>query len=245
MACFTLSARKQPVMGRPSCCKPRSQAPGVAAVVLIIGAGILAGKSRHIADRVLHDVAEVLRIAAVTTGAIAAAAITAWIVILLVRWHSAVAKPRPGHAKVARARADIAASLASVLDDERAWPIYAMHGQQAPARPARLRASPAAALVKCSGPMAPGGSRPGPARNADLSGWRGDHHGTVIRPHPPGHALPAGQDIRPGAPQRRRSPLAVPHRDWQSAGSSRWHLGTGPGRHGDLDGGHPHRLGRA
>jgi hypothetical protein len=123
-------------MRRPSCCKPRSQAPGIAAVALIIGAGILAGKGRHVADRVLHDVAEVLRVAAITTGAIAAAAITAWILILLVRWRlrRRQAEGRV-NAKVARARADIAASLAGVLDDEEGLArIYAMHGQQAPAR---------------------------------------------------------------------------------------------------------------
>jgi hypothetical protein len=122
-------------MRRPSCCKPRSQAPGIAAVALIIGAGILAGKGRLIADRVLHDVVEVLRIAAITTGAIAAAAITAWILILLVRWRLRRRQAEGQvNAKVARARADIAASLAGVLDDEEGLAqIYAMHGQQAPA----------------------------------------------------------------------------------------------------------------
>jgi hypothetical protein len=122
-------------MRRPSCCKPRSQAPGIAAVALIIGAGILAGKGRLIADRVLHDVVQVLRIAAITTGAIAAAAITAWILILLVRWRLR-RRQAEGQmtARVARARADIAANLAAVLDDEQGLAqIYVMHGQQAPA----------------------------------------------------------------------------------------------------------------
>src|SRR5213075_2875286 len=117
-------------MGRPSCCKPRSQAPGIAAVVLIIGAGILAGKGRHVADRVLHDVVEVLRIAAVAVGAVAAAAITVWIVILLVRWRLR-RRQAEGQvtARVARARADIAATLAAVLDEETGLArIYAMHG---------------------------------------------------------------------------------------------------------------------
>jgi hypothetical protein len=124
-------------MRRPSCCKPRSQGPGVAAVALIIGAGILAGKGRPIADRVLHDIVQVLRIAAITTGAIAAAAIAAWILILLVRWRLRC-RQAEGQvtAKVARARADIAAILARVLDDETGLAqIYAMHGQQAPASP--------------------------------------------------------------------------------------------------------------
>jgi hypothetical protein len=124
-------------MCRRPCCKPRSQAPGIAAVVLIIGAGILAGKGHLIADRAMHDVAEVLRIAAVTTGAIAAAAITAWIVILLVRWRLRCRQAEGQvNAKVAGARADMAAKLAGVLDEETGLPrIYAMHGQQAPARP--------------------------------------------------------------------------------------------------------------
>jgi hypothetical protein len=123
-------------MGRPSCCKPRSQVPGVAAVALIIGAGVAASKIRPEARRIEHDAAEVLRIAAVTTGAIAAAAITAWILILLVRWRlrRRQAEGRV-NAKVARARADIAASLGRVLDDEQGLAqIYAIHGQQAPAR---------------------------------------------------------------------------------------------------------------
>jgi hypothetical protein len=123
-------------MSRPSCCKPRSQAPGIAAVALIIGAGILAGKGRLIADRALHDVVEVLRIAAVTTGAIAAAAITAWILILLVR-RRLRRRQAEGQvtAKVVSARADIAAILARVLDDEQGLArIYATRGQHAPAR---------------------------------------------------------------------------------------------------------------
>jgi hypothetical protein len=124
-------------MRRPPCCKPRSQAPGIAAVALIIGAGILAGKGRLIADRVLHDVIEVLRIAAVTTGAIAAAGIMTWIVILLVRWRLRRRQAEGQvNAKVARARADMAASLAGILDDETGLArMYAIHGQQAPASP--------------------------------------------------------------------------------------------------------------
>jgi hypothetical protein len=122
-------------MGRPSCCKPRSQAPGIAAVALIIGAGVAASKIRPEAHRIEHDAAEVLRIAAVTTGAIAAAAITAWILILLARWRLRRRQAEGQvYARVARARADIAA-LARVLDDEQGLAqIYATHGQQAPAR---------------------------------------------------------------------------------------------------------------
>jgi hypothetical protein len=121
---------------RSRCDKSGGQGAGVAAVALIIGASILAGKGRHIAGTALHDVAEVLRIAAVTTGVIAAAAITAWIVILLVRWRLRCRQAEDRvNARVARARADIAVSLARVLDDETGLAqIYAMHDQQAPAR---------------------------------------------------------------------------------------------------------------
>jgi hypothetical protein len=137
VACFTLPIRKRPVMCRRSRCDTSGgQGAGVAAVVLIIGAGILAGKGRHIADKALHAVVEVLRIAAITTGAIAAAAITAGIVILLVRWRLRRRQAEGQvNAKVARARADIAATLARVLDDEEGLArIYAMSGQQAPGR---------------------------------------------------------------------------------------------------------------
>ena len=48
-------------MCRPSCCKPRSQAPGVAAIALIIGAGIVAGKIGPHVARIVHVAAEVLR----------------------------------------------------------------------------------------------------------------------------------------------------------------------------------------
>jgi hypothetical protein len=139
VACFTLPIRKRPAMCRRSRCdKSGGQGAGVAAVAVIIGVGILAGragKGRLIADWVLHDVVEVLRIAAVTVGAVAAAAITVWIVILLVRWRLR-RRQAEGQvtARVSRARADIAASLSGVLDDEAGLAeIYAMHGRQAPA----------------------------------------------------------------------------------------------------------------
>ena len=48
-------------MCRPSCCKPRSQAPGVAAVALIIGAGIIAvHKISHVLAQIAHEVINVL-----------------------------------------------------------------------------------------------------------------------------------------------------------------------------------------
>jgi hypothetical protein len=73
-------------MCRRDCCKPRSQAPGVAAAALIIGAGILVGKTGHTLAKVAHDVIEVARIAALTTAILVAAIITAWMVTKLLRW---------------------------------------------------------------------------------------------------------------------------------------------------------------
>jgi hypothetical protein len=72
-------------MCRPSCCKPRSQAPGVAAVALIIGAGLAAGKLRPEAQRIMHDVIDVLRIIGLTITVIAAVTIVAWAAARLVR----------------------------------------------------------------------------------------------------------------------------------------------------------------
>ena len=74
-------------MCRPSCCdKSRSQAPGIAAIALIIGAGLAADKIGPHMARIVHDTAEVLRIAALTTGIVIAVAIAAWITTQLMRW---------------------------------------------------------------------------------------------------------------------------------------------------------------
>jgi hypothetical protein len=71
---------------RPSCCKPRSQVPGAAAVALIIGAGIVASKIRPEAHKIMHDVIDVLRTMAVTTAVIVAVTIVAWVTTQLVCW---------------------------------------------------------------------------------------------------------------------------------------------------------------
>src|SRR5690242_2783032 len=74
-------------MGRPSCCdKSRSQAPGIAAIALIIGAGLAADKIGPHMARIVHDTAEVLRIAALATGIVIAVALAAWITTQLMRW---------------------------------------------------------------------------------------------------------------------------------------------------------------
>jgi hypothetical protein len=73
-------------MCRPSRCKPRSQAPGVVAAALIIGASLAAGKIRLEARRIMHDMIEVLRIIGLAITVIAAVTIAAWAVARLVRW---------------------------------------------------------------------------------------------------------------------------------------------------------------
>jgi hypothetical protein len=73
-------------MCRPSCCKPRSQAPGIAAAALIIGAGLTATKIRPEAHKIMHDVIDVLHTMAVTTAVIVAVTIAAWVSAQLVRW---------------------------------------------------------------------------------------------------------------------------------------------------------------
>jgi hypothetical protein len=83
-------------MCRPSCCKPRSQAPGVAAVALIIGAGIAAAKIRPEAHRIAHVAGEVLRSLAVITATTVAVAIAAWVLAHLVRWWLRHLNARPG-----------------------------------------------------------------------------------------------------------------------------------------------------
>jgi hypothetical protein len=73
-------------MCRPSCCKPRSQAPGIAAVALIIGAGIAATKIRPEAHRILYVAVDVLRTSAVIIAVTAAVAMVAWVLTQAVRW---------------------------------------------------------------------------------------------------------------------------------------------------------------
>ena len=82
---------------RRSCCQhSRSQAPGVAAVVLIIGAGLAAGKVGPHVARIAHIVTGVVRTIAVLTLIIIAVAIAAWVTGLVVRWWLARRKMRAG-----------------------------------------------------------------------------------------------------------------------------------------------------
>jgi hypothetical protein len=82
---------------RRSCCQhSRSQAPGVAAVVLIIGAGLAADKIGPRVARIAHVVTGVLRTVAVMTLIIVTVAIAAWVTALVVRWWLVRRKMRPG-----------------------------------------------------------------------------------------------------------------------------------------------------
>jgi hypothetical protein len=83
-------------MGRPSCCKPRSQAPSVAAVALIIGAGLAADKIGSHVARIAHVAVDVLRTVAVTTLTIVAVVIAAWATGVVVRWWLGRQKTRDG-----------------------------------------------------------------------------------------------------------------------------------------------------
>jgi hypothetical protein len=84
-------------MCRPSCCKPHSQTPGVAAVALIIGAGIAVDKIRPEMARIVHIATEVLRILALTTMTIVAVTIAAWASTWLLRWWLRRCEAQSGH----------------------------------------------------------------------------------------------------------------------------------------------------
>ena len=109
-------------MCRPSCCKPRSQAPGVAAVAVVIGAGIIAvHKIGHVLAQIAHDTINALLLIELTIGGIAAAAITIWAITALVRWRLRHRTAQPGQIRPAAARQAASAT-------ERAQPCLACGG---------------------------------------------------------------------------------------------------------------------
>jgi hypothetical protein len=82
---------------RRSCCQhSRGQAPGVAVVVLITGAGLAADKIGPHVAKIAHVVLGVLRTITVMTLAIVAVAIASWVTGLVIRWWLARCKMRPG-----------------------------------------------------------------------------------------------------------------------------------------------------
>jgi hypothetical protein len=74
-------------MCRPPCCNDSGgQDAGIAAVALFIGAALVAAKIGPIVARVLHTVAEVIRLVALTTGVVVALAVITWAAIVITRW---------------------------------------------------------------------------------------------------------------------------------------------------------------
>jgi hypothetical protein len=74
-------------MCRPSCCdKPSGQGAGIAAVALIAIGTLIVAKIGPIVARIVHVAFEVIRIAALTAGAVVAVAAAAWLAVMTVRW---------------------------------------------------------------------------------------------------------------------------------------------------------------
>jgi hypothetical protein len=74
-------------MCRQSCCdKSGGQGAGVAAVVLIIGAALVAAKIGPAVARVVHIALEVIRVVALITGMVVVFAVLAGATITITRW---------------------------------------------------------------------------------------------------------------------------------------------------------------
>jgi hypothetical protein len=74
-------------MCRPPCCNDSGgQGSGIAAVALIMLAALVAAKIGPIVARILHTVAEVIRLVALTTGVVVALAVITWAAIVITRW---------------------------------------------------------------------------------------------------------------------------------------------------------------
>src|SRR6266516_6353030 len=74
-------------MCRPSCCdNSRGQGAGIAAVALILLGTLIVAKIGPIVARIVHVTLEVIRIAALTAGAVLAVAVAAWLAVMTVRW---------------------------------------------------------------------------------------------------------------------------------------------------------------
>ena len=74
-------------MCRPSCCNTRGQGTTGIAAAAVIGTAMIAVKTGPIMVRILHDVAEVLIIVALTALTALALVIAACLIARLVRWH--------------------------------------------------------------------------------------------------------------------------------------------------------------
>ena len=74
-------------MCRPPCCNDSGgQGSGIAAVALIMLAALVVAKIGPIVARILHTVAEVIRLVALTTGVVVALAVLTWAAIAIIRW---------------------------------------------------------------------------------------------------------------------------------------------------------------
>src|SRR5689334_4687794 len=74
-------------MCRPSCCNNSGgQGAGIAAVALILIGTLIVAKIGPIVAQIVHVALEVIRIAALTAGAVLAVAVAAWLAGITVRW---------------------------------------------------------------------------------------------------------------------------------------------------------------
>src|SRR5512132_4084168 len=74
-------------MCRQSCCdKAGGQGAGIAAVALILIGTLIVAKIGPIVAQIVHLALEVIRIAALTAGAVLAVAVAAWLAVMTVRW---------------------------------------------------------------------------------------------------------------------------------------------------------------
>jgi hypothetical protein len=74
-------------MCRPPCCNDSGgQGAGIAAVAVIMVAALAAAKIGPVVARIVHTVAEVIRLVALTTGLVVALAVLTWTAITITRW---------------------------------------------------------------------------------------------------------------------------------------------------------------
>jgi hypothetical protein len=74
-------------MCRPSCCdNSGGQGTGIAAVALILIGTLIVAKIGPIVAQIVHAALEVIRIAALTAGAVLAVAVATWLTVMTVRW---------------------------------------------------------------------------------------------------------------------------------------------------------------
>src|SRR5437762_5967616 len=74
-------------MCRPPCCNDTGgQGTGIAAVAVITVAALAAAKIGPVVARIVHTVAEVIRLVALTTGLVVALTAVTWAAITITRW---------------------------------------------------------------------------------------------------------------------------------------------------------------